>query len=314
MKYRLRVAVGICGVLCGAAGGAFAADWYVATNGSDAAAGNTWDTAKQTIQAGVDAALNGDTVWVSNGVYATGERIVPDSGALTPNRVWIDKALVVRSVNGYGVTTIQGAQDPAAVRCVYMASNAVLSGFTLSGGETAHYHYPYSVDIWDRSGGGVRGENQGSKVNNCRLINNCSDYGGGASFCSLMNCLVISNTADVYGGGAESCDLYNCTLSGNHGNYGGGVLGCTLNNCIVYGNTAGYPPYGIEYRGCTFNHSCTTPAPGGSGNITNDPQFVDATAGDYHLGANSPCIQAGENTAVKGAVDLDGNPRVGGGS
>ena len=43
-------------------GRAPAAEWFVATNGSDAAAGTNWATAKLTIQAGVDAAEVGDVV------------------------------------------------------------------------------------------------------------------------------------------------------------------------------------------------------------------------------------------------------------
>lgn len=50
-------------------------EWFVATNGSDAAAGTSWATAKQTPQAAVNAAGSGDTVWVSNGVYATGGEV-----------------------------------------------------------------------------------------------------------------------------------------------------------------------------------------------------------------------------------------------
>ena len=49
-------AVLIC-ALCVAAGNARAAEWFVATNGNDAADGTNWATAKLTIQAGVDAAV-----------------------------------------------------------------------------------------------------------------------------------------------------------------------------------------------------------------------------------------------------------------
>jgi len=67
---------------------------------------------------------------------------------------------------------------------------------------------------------------------------------------------------------------------------GGGAFYGTLNNCIVYFNSAASSP---NYSWGAFNYSCTTPYPGGTGNITNDPQFVNAAAGDYRLLSNSPC-------------------------
>ena len=50
------------------------------------------------------------------------------------------------------------------------------------------------------------------------------------------------------------------------------------------------------------------------GNITSPPLFVDQAAGDLHLQADSPCIDAGNNTDAPGPTDLDGNPRVVGGT
>ena len=41
---------------------------------------------------------------------------------------------------------------------------------------------------------------------------------------------------------------------------------------------------------------------------------MDAAAGDYHLRPSSPCINHGAGAAVQGAADLDGNPRIVGGS
>ena len=66
-----------------------------------------------------------------------------------------------------------------------------------------------------------------------------------------------------------------------------------------------------NYYGSTLNYCCTTPDPGGVGNITNEPMFVDLAAGDLHLLSDSPCINAGTNQDwMVGSVDLDGNPRM----
>jgi hypothetical protein len=63
-----------------------------------------------------------------------------------------------------------------------------------------------------------------------------------------------------------------------------------------------------------MDHCCTTPLPGsGVGNFDDAPGFVNA-ASDFHLLPNSPAINAGINSAAVGMTDLDGNPRIQGGS
>ena len=79
-----------------------------------------WETAATNIQDAIEAAVAGDTVIVTNGIYATGGKSM---GGANTNRVAVDKAIIVQSVNGPGVTIIQGAWDPIstnglnAVRC-----------------------------------------------------------------------------------------------------------------------------------------------------------------------------------------------------
>jgi len=51
----------------------------------------------------------------------------------------------------------------------------------------------------------------------------------------------------------------------------------------------------------------------GFGNITNEPLFIN-NINDFHLQANSPCINGGNNAYVFTANDLDGNPRIFGGT
>ena len=52
----------------------------------------------------------------------------------------------------------------------------------------------------------------------------------------------------------------------------------------------------------------------GVGNITNAPLFVDYAGGNLRLQSNSPCINSGNNAYVVGSTDLDGNPRIVGGT
>ena len=67
------------------------------------------------------------------------------------NRVGINKAITVRSVNGPEVTIIQG-QGPngtTAIRCAWVGGNSILSGFTLTNGATKT-----SGDLYDDQAGG----------------------------------------------------------------------------------------------------------------------------------------------------------------
>jgi hypothetical protein len=56
------------------------------------------------------------------------------------------------------------------------------------------------------------------------------------------------------------------------------------------------------------------PLPSGSSDITNAPLFVNQAGGNFRLQTNSPCINAGKNFYATNSTDLDGRPRIVGGT
>ncbi len=236
-----------------------------------------WNTAATIIQDAVNTTGIGDEVVVTNGVYAAVSVVNP---------------IVLRSVNGASVTTIDGASK---VRCVDLSGGASLSGFTLTNG-VADY------------GGGVRCASSSTWVSNCVIVgNSASEYGGGAYSGSLHNCALIGNLAGAGGGASGDLSqglrirLVHCNVVGNSAQSWGGVQQGSMDNCIIYANNGlgSYPncsPYDV------VNFTCTTPLPtSGAGNMDLNPNLSDA----MHLGADSPCRGAGSATASNG-TDIDG--------
>jgi hypothetical protein len=308
-----------------------------ASRPGDSGVATNWATAKQTIQAAVDLANDEDTVWVTNGVYDTGGMVAPTfrdswgyplTSALT-NRVCLTKAITVSSVNGAAVTIIQGASDngangPAAIRCVRLFPGAVMEGFTLTGGHT----YADSNSGWYDDAGGGALLHVKAVLNSCILNGNSAFYEGGGVFVlaggTLNNCLLAGNSA-TYRGGGVSMESYggtlnNCTVSrnlvtgdGRTGTYGSGVFASfsTLNNCVVWGNTGAEKNIAETWSTTLMIlNTCSSPLPEGEGNICADPMFVDAVNSNFKLQAGSPCINAGNNSTVSTTNDLAGNPRI----
>jgi len=190
------------------------------------------------------------------------------------------------------------------------ANASVLNNCTLAGnwaggsGFGSAISGPQPAFLVSYFGGGA----EGSTLNNCTLIANQSEGGGGGADSSILNNCVVADNAAGYGGGVENCTLNNCTVTGNSGSEGiniGGAQDSTLNNSIVYYNTNGG-----DYGNSTLNYCCTASDPGGTGNITNEPAFVNLAGGNFHLQTGSPCINAGNNSPVTTTNDLDGNPRI----
>src|SRR5581483_5498244 len=294
----------------------------------------SWAHAATNINDAINAAIPSDTILVTNGIYQTGGSSFP----ISSNRVYVSKAVLLQSVNGPSVTIIRGFQTAStngstAVRCVYLADGATLSGFTLTNGATAiggngggvyttggggtviiTNCYFFGNAAYSSGGGGYQGD-----YINCVFAGNVSfSFGGGGTYAAgAKNCLYINNRAPSNGGGAYNGGIDNCTFVGNYATSGGGgAYGGTLRNCILYydlpSSASGADAYNVSLTYCCALN--TNIIGGGGNNITNTPGFVDLANGNYRLQIGSPCINAGTNGAAPSGPDLDGNARISGGT
>lgn len=185
------------------------------------------------------------------------------------------------------------------------ANSTIASNFCSGSGGGLYLADAHGCLITDNqasNGGGVAR----SAVTGCRILRNMAHKGGGASYSMLTNCLLAVNQSFDWGGVYYS-EVTHCTVVSNWSDLDpAGLYVCTSRYSIVYDNVNQYG-YDANHSGSTFEYSCSLPLPVGIGNVTNDPRFVDAAAGDYHLQPSSPCIDAGTNSSVD--VDLDGVPR-----
>lgn len=200
---------------------------------------SNWADAATNIQAAIDAATEGDVIWVTNGVYATGGKVM--AGDLT-NRIVLDKALTVQSVGGSDVTIIEGCRDaastngPGAIRCAWLTNGAVLNGFTLRNGATRSS----GTNDLLQTGGGIWCSSSNAAVLNCILSNNvAANRGGGAFQGRMSNCTFVGNLAGTGGGGGcYAATLDGCVLSNNSAWAGAGAASSTLSRCLLIGNKA----------------------------------------------------------------------------
>lgn len=145
------------------------------------------------------------------------------------------------------------------------------------------------------AGGGLLAEGAGAQLTmrNARLVSNSGPIGGG---------MRVKNSA--------ATSLLNTTVAGNGGTFAGGISEAggtvTIAGSVVYGNS----PVALQQTGgVTATYSNLESGLTGTGNLNVSPAFVDAAGGDYRLSAGSPCIDAADNAANPGLMDLEGAPR-----
>ena len=234
--------------------------------------------------------------------------------------------------------------SPTVTNCIFNSNSAYESG----GGMGNEDSSPTVTNCTftdnsaeDDSGGGIYNESSSPIVTSCAFSGNWAPISGGGmdneynSNSIVTNCAFTNNSA-TYGGGMDNYEssptVTNCSFSGNQAWYGGGGMYNYLSwpvvtNCILWGNFPD-PVYDDYYSYSIISYSNIeggwVGGGGGTGNIDADPLFIcnpdpyaDPYSSDYYgdlrLQAGSPCIDAGDNSAVPTGVttDLAGNPRIG---
>ena len=194
-----------------------------------------------------------------------------------------------------------GAYNGTQRNCLFDGNEAEQSGGGSYNGTNSVCRF---VDNHAKWGGGlIYGRSE-----RCLLAENHADNSGGGVYeGDLSNCLIIDNVAK-WGGGSYTGRLSNCTLSRNEATtYGGGASNGNLFNCIAWGNSCSL---GKDVYLSTCTYTCSGQVLSGEGNMTSNPQFVDADGDDFRISATSPCQNRGSNAYAAGSVDYAGNPRI----
>lgn len=172
------------------------------------------------------------------------------------------------------------------------------------------------------AGGSVGGIRiSGGEVWNCTIVSNVfgssGETAGGVYIDGgvMRNCLIVGNDnvgLRVAGGSVE-----NVTIARNAG-VGVNMSAGVMTNSIIYFNNNG----GVDTTGAVSNyvHSCSPGLSSGTGNITDDPVFLEPGEGYGLTSSNwnfrlkavvSPCVEGGTNLAwMASAYTLDGELRI----
>ena len=203
-----------------------------------------------TIQAGIDATQDGDTVLIADGTY-TGEGNYEID--------FLGKAIVVISENGPDNCIVNCQQSGRGFKFIFGEDeNTVLSGITISNG------YKYGGGSSNYWGGGVLIRECMPTIYNCVFVNNSvyapgyGDSNGGAIYFDeppyiyISDCSFYGNQADGWGGAIcfdvgtspqIDIEIINSKFVDNSADYGG-AIGMTIcfdsifiSNCIFAHNS-----------------------------------------------------------------------------
>lgn len=304
---------------------------YVDINASGINDGSSWANAHNDLQDALVNVYSDDRIWVAAGTYKPSVKVGGNSNRHKTFQMKNGVA-IYGGFNGTETLLSQrdiennqtilsgdlGAQGNPNDNCYHvfyhpegfeLDSNAVLDGFTITGGNADDDSYP------DNSGGGMHNDNCSPTVKNCKFSGNSGYYGGGIMNytvnAALTNNTFVNNSA-VNGGGVYNVEngsltLTDCSFSSNDADVGAGMLNyaadATLINCTFSDNSAewgggicNYDNGTITLTDCTFNDNDADKG-GGALNYASEAILTNCT-----FSSNSAVVSGGGISNYKNSI------------
>ncbi len=288
-----------------------------------------------TVQEGINASTDGDTVLVQPGTYVenvvfNGHNIVLASLFLTTGDASYISSTILDGNSSGAVITLTDGEDNSAMIIGFTITNGIS---VFGGGINAWFTSPTILHNIIRGnkgtwyGGAISLEQSpGTAIVQYNVLTkNQAELGGGlrASYGDpfIGNNLIINNYAEEWGGGMYVNNntplIINNIISGNEADEMGGGLRTgnaspNVVNCIFYGNSAPDGPEISPWGSPVFSYSDIQGGYEGEGNIDADPLFRDPENGDFHLmsiecgdPSDSPCIDAGDPSIFDYLLECD---------
>lgn len=182
-----------------------------------------------------------------------------------------------------GSTFGSGIVEPNITNCWFTANTATTSGGAISFSDHPNGDMKATISncVFQNNGAAHISYDDGAANEQPHFIN-CTFYGATDYTIHIVD----------FSDGATPLDFTNCIFWGN-------------NNDLTNGTVADNNRLNIQYS--IVEEMAFAP---NNNNIHDNPIFVDAPNGDFHLDIDSPAFDIGDNAVVTATQDIEGNPRI----
>jgi hypothetical protein len=225
-----------------------------------------------------------------------------------------------------------GAVSPTVRHCRFVANRSFFggaAGYVNNGGAPSFTDCSFEDGVGGSFGGAFDIAAGGAvRFERCLFKGNTAARAGAVEIFSttgavVSDCIFLGNTATASGGGGGlwlgsggNPVVRGCTIAGNISTTNAvaglrvqNAANATVANCILWDNVG---PAGAQDSGNQVNANADVNWSiveggfvGGTGNLGSDPLLANLAGGDVSLGAGSPAIDAGSNSAVPAGITLD---------